>query len=252
MEQQYRQLIKQEFMSCVSGTLDRVLNNDDTNRPFHARLLSYEALMWSRFERSFSTSFGQRVIEEIAKLVALSNGAEAASRQKETYISIDTAYDAAITTHIEQLRNNQIQNRDWNNALNSILSVTPTGSTKEIRIISDLWWRKNGIDNYMSIKTVKPNIDQTSVAKQDCLHLKIYDAKCNVYFGLPYNPFGEDRNSYAFNPPMNIFNFATDSVVLIGKDMWDTLGGEGCYEEILEIASEVGEITKKLISETLH
>lgn len=250
MEQKYRDMVKQEYMSCVTRTIDRVLKNEDTNRPFHIRMLSYEALIWSRFERSFSTSFGQRVIEEIAKIAALSNGAEYACRQKETIIEIDTAVDAAITLHIEQLRNNQTQNRDWEKALLSITSVAHAGITKKTRVISDLWWRKNGIDNYMSIKTVKPNIDQTSIAKQDCLHLKIYNPCCNVYFGLPYNPFGEKRETYAFNPPMNIFNFATDDVVLIGKDMWDTLGGSGCYEEILEIASDVGNITKELINST--
>lgn len=36
-----------------------------------------------------------------------------ACRQKETIVGIDTAIDAAITLHIEQLRNNRTQNRDW-------------------------------------------------------------------------------------------------------------------------------------------
>lgn len=89
-----------------------------------------------------------------------------------------------------------------------------------LRIISDLWWNKDGVDNYMSIKTVKPNIDQTAVAKQDCLHLVLSNPKCNAYFGLPYNPFGECKEDYSFNPPMGIFDFKHDSVVLIGKDMW--------------------------------
>jgi len=44
----------------------------------------------------------------------------------------------------------------------------------EHRIISDLWWFKDGINHYMSIKTVKPNIDQTAVAKQDLLGGSIY------------------------------------------------------------------------------
>lgn len=73
-----------------------------------------------------------------------------ACRQKEIIVGIDTAIDAAITLHIEQLRNNRTQ--------------TGTG-----------------------------------------------------IFGLSYNPFGEERDTYAFNPPMNIFNFVTDNVVLIWK-----------------------------------
>lgn len=114
-----------------------------------------------------------------------------------------------------------------------------------------MWWNKDGIDNYMSIKTVKPNIDQTAVAKQDCLHLVMANPNCNAYFGLPYNPFGENREDYSFNPPMGIFDFRHDPVVLIGADMWDTVGGEGCYNEILEIANQVGIETKEKISRLL-
>jgi len=76
------------------------------------------------------------------------------------------------------------------------------------------------------------------------LHLSIAKPDCKAFFGLPYNPYGEDKTSYAFNPPMGIFDFHHDSVVLIGKEMWDTIGGEGCYEELLEIAEKVGKETK--------
>ena len=70
---------------------------------------------------------------------------------------------------------------------------------------------------------------------------------CNVYFGLPYNPFGEKRELYNFHPPMGIFDFRHDPVVLIGRDMWDTIGGVGCYNELLEIASQVGKETRESI-----
>ena len=110
-----------------------------------------------------------------------------------------------------------------------------------------MWWCKDGVDNYISLKTVKPNIDQTSVAKEDCLRLSVADPNCNVYFGLPYNPYGECKEDYAHNPPMGIFDFRHDPVVLIGKEMWDTIGGDGCYEELLEIAAEVGKETRATI-----
>lgn len=106
------------------------------------------------------------------------------------------------------------------------------GQCPPIRIISDLWWQKDGINNYISLKTVKPNIDQTAVAKEDC----------------PYNPYGENKSEYAHNPPMGIFDFHHDSVVLIGKDMWDTIGVAGCYEELIDIARAVGVETKQTIS----
>lgn len=56
MEKKDREIIAKEFRDCVINTINR-LNNIETNRPFHSALLSGEALFWSRFERSFSTSF---------------------------------------------------------------------------------------------------------------------------------------------------------------------------------------------------
>lgn len=93
MDTKYRKLIADEFRNCVDNTIKRV-SQGSTYRPFHSALLSEEALFWSSFERSFSTSFGQRVIEEIAKIVALSNGATSAERQKVTNARPpDRAYD---------------------------------------------------------------------------------------------------------------------------------------------------------------
>ena len=89
MDTKYRELIANEFRNCVQGTIYRITRNEQTYRPFHTALLSEEVIFWSAFERSFSTSFGQRVIEELAKLVAFANGADAAERQRETYIELD-------------------------------------------------------------------------------------------------------------------------------------------------------------------
>ena len=245
MNNYYRQMIANEFRNCVTGTIARVLNGEQTYRPFHTALLSEEAVFWSAFERSFSTSFGQRVIEELARIVALSNGAESAERQVETIIEIDEIYEEAIHNHMQSLRSKQrsVSNK-WTTAVAEILSKKPCGRVRHVRIISDMWWKKDGIDHYISLKTVKPNIDQTAVAKEDCLHLFISNPTCKPYFGLPYNPYGENREDYNFKPPMGIFDFHHDSVVLIGRDMWDTIGGYGCYDELLNIAAQVGEETR--------
>lgn len=242
MEARYRAIIADEFRNCVLNTIRR-LDNAETYRPFHAALLSDEALFWSRFERSFSTSFGQRVIEEISKVVALAGGATEASRQKQTEIHIDSGIDAAINAHMNSLRAGSSAH-SWDVTVAEIARAPRTGVLVTHHVISDLWWVKDGINNFMSIKTVKPNIDQTAVAKQDMLRLLFADPTCRVYFGLYYNPYGEERTTYAHNPPMGIFNFRADPVVLIGRDYWDTLGGEGTYNIVLEIAQEVGADTR--------
>jgi len=235
------QRVRQEFISCVDRTLQR-LQQEATMMPFHSALLSKEAVFWSRFERSFSTSFGQSVIERISAFIAESSGAVDVETQKETFVRIDHNQLTAIEHHISQLRLRGSGVRPcWEDDVNDILHTQESFSFDEIRVISDLFFSRNGVNNYFSIKTVKPNIDQTAEAKRDLLKLKINDPTCNVYFGLYYNPFGDERELYKFSPPMKIFNFHTDQCVLIGRDYWNTIGGEGTYETVLEIASSVSE-----------
>ena len=246
MEKRYREAISKEFEDCVSNTIKRI-QSEDTYRPFHSALLSDDALFWSRFERSFSTSFGQRVIEELAKLAVLSNGADKAEKQRQTVISISNSGMLAIDQHLNAIRSNSLgRPPKWDADLESITSQS-TGTNEESRVISDLWWTKNGVNNYISIKTVKPNIDQTAEAKRDLLKLKLNDPSCNVFFGLYYNPYGENQSDYSWSPPKRVFDIISDPVVLIGKPFWDTLGGEGFYEEVIQLAQEVGVKTKKLI-----
>lgn len=249
MNEAQRLAIADEFRSCVNRTIERT-ERDIGYRPFHGALLSEEALFWSKFERSFSTSFGQRVIEKISAIAAVSGGAEPlqTSTQKHTNFDICINRLNAIEQHISALRDGSGIRGSWDNDLQQICNVSGGDGTTRIRVISDLWWVKDGRNHFMSIKTVKPNIDQTAEAKKDLLKLKMFDPNCRVYFGLYYNPFGEDRGAYNWSPPQRVFDFTNDSCVLIGQEYWDNLGGAGTYAEILDIAREVGVETRRSLS----
>lgn len=243
--------IEEELKRCVYETILR-LTHEDTHRPFHKALLSETVLFWSRFERSFSTSFGQRVIEKISRAAVISGGATYAENQRATLISLSSAQLNAIEEHIASLRDrNSGKFADWKTDLEELANIQPSNDRQYLRVISDLWWKKDDLDHFMSIKTVKPNIDQTAEAKRDLLKLKLAYPNSKVYFGLYYNPFGEKREDYAWSPPKKIFNFNCDECVLIGKDYWDTLAYEGFYEELLAIAEKVGTETRLKI-ETLR
>jgi len=246
MNKQYSDLIAYEFRECVQNTILR-LEATPTHRPFHEALLSDEALLWSRFERSFSTSFGQRVIEKISKYIALAFGADVAETQRETTCTVSRIQLAAIDEHIRSLRESTLgRAANWQQDLRGLIDVIGEDDGVQ-RVISDLWFERDGVQNYISIKTVKPNIDQTAEAKRDLLKLKLSLPESNVYFGLYYNPYGDTREEYDWGPPNRIFDMHRDEVVLIGKDYWETIGGEGAYEEILQIAQEVGQETRVLL-----
>lgn len=246
------EFIEMELRACVENTIQR-LEEQDTHRPFHSALLSETALFWSRFERSFSTSFGQRVIEQISKAAAISGGADQAQTQRPTIVSLSLAQLEAIENHIRGLRNRDSgRTAAWERDIQGLAAVLPSADKQELRVISDLWWQRDGVDHFMSIKTVKPNIDQTAEAKRDLLKLKLAYPNAKVYYGLYYNPYGERRADYAWSPPKRLFNFASDETVLIGKDYWDTLGGEGFYEELLAVAARVGNDTRRRIEELVY
>lgn len=248
MDAQLENYIHDILLDTVTRTIQR-MTKEDTYRPFHKALLSDEIIKASRFERSFSTSFGQKAVEKISAEVLKTYGALNVETQKKIFINLSESKRSAIYNHITELRNSKKSGRkpSWDSDLKEILGVMDVLAEKEERVISDLYWERNGIKNYASIKTVKPNIDQTAQAKVDLLLLKANDPTANVYYALYYNPFGEKRSEYNPGAASGIFNFHTDEAVIIGKEYWDLLGGEGFYEELLAVFAKVGVKTKQLI-----
>ncbi|MEM8528576.1 MAG: TdeIII family type II restriction endonuclease, partial [Bacteroidota bacterium] len=102
---------------------------------------------------------------------------------------------------------------------------------------------------FISIKTVKPNLDQTEIAKKDMLLLKAHNPNYQTYFSLFYNPGGKERNDYNWLIPFKLFNMHQDECVLIGKDFWDKIGGANTYNDLINIFAEVGAYTKQKIIE---
>jgi len=244
MDSKYEKAIAEEFRRCVRNTLQR-LKADPTLRPFHEALLSKEAILWSRFERSFSTSFGQRVIERLSRIVALAYGVEEAVVGKRTACRLTENQLRAIDAHISALRGGGLK-PNWALDLEGVVNAQGGEEVVE-QVISDLWYRRGGAEHFVSIKTVKPNIDQTAQAKRDLLKLKVAYPQSKVYFGLYYNPYGEKKLDYAWSLPFQIFDMHNDEVVLVGREYWETIGGKGAYDRILEIARAVGEETKEKI-----
>ncbi len=231
--------------SCVKRAMDRTtkkLEAGKSHKPFHNALLTDDIVRISSFERSFSTSFGQGPIEKISELIAKDNGFETA-RQKMTMINVYKGAVDEVERVCSALRNGS-QKPNWNKEVETISSFSK-GDTLVRRVISDLWLKKEGVESFISIKTVTPNLDQSEIAKKDMLLLQAENPDCRTFIGLYYNPHGEDRSDYNHSFPQKIFDMHKDECVLIGKDYWDYLGGGGTYEKLLKIFSKVGEETKE-------
>lgn len=244
MKQEIKDEIKQILLQCVENAIKRTNKKIEANsspKPFHTALLTPEIVRISSFERSFSTSFGQGPIERISRLVAISNGFEA-TLQKESMVNLYKGAVDEVERICSALRGGS-QTPNWEKEIQTISAFTK-GDTVVRRVITDLYLKKSGIEHFISIKTVTPNLDQSEKAKNDMLLLQAENKDYRTYFALYYNPNGPLRTDYKHNFPMKIFNMHTDKCVLIGRDYWDFLGGVGSYNELITIFSEVGEITK--------
>jgi hypothetical protein len=233
---------------CIDRAIKRV-SVDKTYRPFHEALLTKELVAASAFERSFSTSFGQGPIEEISEILAISTGAES-KRQKETRVNVNKGAVDEIDRILSALRSGD-SSPNWKKEQAKVLAFTK-GDFVQRRVLSDLWIKRGTIESFISIKTVKPNIDQTEIVKKDMLLLKAHDKKCQTFLGLYYNPGGPEREDYNWSVPSKIFDMINDECVLIGQEYWDFVGGKGTYAALLDIFGEVGEETREQLQKLGH
>lgn len=233
--------IEEILHSCVNRTLKRI-EKDETFRPFHEALLTKELVTASSFERSFSTSFGQGPIEEISQLLAVANGYKC-KRQSEIHIDITKGARDEITRIIAALRSGDSR-PNWAKEVDRVSALTKGDHITE-RVISDLWMKNKKEELRISIKTVKPNIDQSAIAKSDMLLLKAHDESIKTFFGLYYNPGGSKREDYNWGVPSKIFDMKKDPCVLIGEEYWEKIGGKGTYSSLLTIFEKVGNVTRK-------
>lgn len=240
MKPETRNKIIHILNNCVEGAIRRT-NANKSSRPFHEALLTKELVNAAAFERSFSTSFGQGPVEEISSIVAADAGYQVL-RSKHTYVNIYKGAIDEIERLLSALRAGE-KRPNWEQEVKRVTAFNK-GDTEVRKVISDLWLEKDGVETFISIKTVKPNLDQTERAKKDLLLLKAHNAQYHTYFGLFYNPGGAQRTDYNWMVPSKIFDMRNDPCVLIGQDYWDTLGGTGTYEALLTIFAEVGANTR--------
>ncbi|GEB77719.1 TdeIII family type II restriction endonuclease [Sporolactobacillus inulinus] len=211
----------------------------ETN-PFGSRLVPDEIWKSSTFERSFVTSFGQGVYEQVAYEIAIGSGAEAQNQHQET-VTINQFQNTRIDELIEDQRRNRTKGSPvWKDEVIEIKSLR-TRQRIEIPTLFDLYIKRlDGSEEYYSLKTVKPNLDQTQIAKRDMLCIEAAKENGHAFFALPFNPDGEG-NHYSWSVPSKLFDMQKASSVLIGAAFWNMVGqNENTYKELLEVFETLG------------
>jgi len=209
---------------------------------FHTRLLGKDRLALYAFIHSLNTNFSTSVFEPVAVALAKSNFADAKAQSKAgEYISerafqviqeIMTDLTAAQGTPDKPIEIERI--REVCRA-GEMIKVKPT----RIDVFVEA---HDGAVYLFDIKTAKPNAGGFKEYKRTLLEwvaavlAETPDAKVNSLIAIPYNPYAPGPyNRWTMRGMLDLPN-----ELKVAEEFWDFLGGDGAYNDLLDIFERVG------------
>ncbi len=205
--------------------------------PFLARLIQdNEKIAAYSFIHSLATTLGMSIYEEVSVIICQSNTTEV-FRNYGIGGAISKTQKIAINKIVNELRNKQ-RIVSISNEIDAVLkSSAASGTFQKSGNIADLYFLKDGIEQYFEIKTVKPNIDVFEKSKTKLLEwVARRRKKIKVFLVFPYNPYHPEP--YSRFTESGLMDYGKD--FLVGEDYWNYLGGVDTFSQLLEVFDEVG------------
>lgn len=220
-------------------------------QPFHARLMPGPFAAWNQLsERSFSTRSGSW-FQQIALLVARQFHAEAES----PYLvvgQLKPAAESQIEEILAQLdaRTDRRKPERAADIADVLVTQFPGGNTTQqsvdLRVL-----RHDGTELFFEMKTPGPNKDTSRTMKKTILSIMAMKkgAPAEAYASMAYNPYSPDGagQPYTWNYALQFLEGGKD--LLVGRDFWECIGDATTYDELLEIAEDVGHDLEEYLAE---
>ncbi len=213
--------------------------------PFHRLLFSDEAVLAARVERSVVTTMGDALYPSLAKAIGEDQYTEVLTEHVVEGVVNDAACNMIeqIVTELRTPKSQRTTPRepDHETELSEVLN-SPGGGQTSRAVTADLYIGDFADGPlFIELKTPLPNLDVAAESKRKILYyLLIMERKgvCGAkgYLGLTYNPF-LTREKYGHSFTKQIMDM--NDQVLMGQEMWDLIGGEGTFAELLEIIDDV-------------
>ncbi|MBI3585726.1 MAG: TdeIII family type II restriction endonuclease [Ignavibacteriales bacterium] len=217
-------------------------NPEPHSMPFHTRLLGTSRVALHGFIHSLYTNFGTTIFEPVAVEIG-STRFKRAEKQVSAGDEISIAAQKVIQNIMNQLLTAETS-PDKKKELEAIKKVCRKGKMAKVKLTKvDLFLeKKNGEVFLIDLKTAKPNAGGFKEFKRTILewaatYLAVHPTTpIHTIIGIPYNPY--DPQPYARWTAKGMMDL--DSELLVGEQLWDFLGGEGTYLQLLDIFEKVG------------
>jgi len=215
----------------------RRYGRETTSMPFLARLIQdTEKIAAYSFIHSLATTLGMSIYEEVSVIIASENSQEC-FRNYGVGGAISTSQKSAIANIITELRNGNRHASIIKETEEVLKASAENGVFQKSGNIADFYMKRNNVENYFEIKTVKPNIDIFEKSKTKLLEwIARRRTPIKVFLAFPYNPYHPEPYSrfteVGMMDPPNDF--------LVGEEYWNFLGGKNTFKELLDTFDTIG------------
>lgn len=242
MSLQRQTMIKEKIKDCMRVKFRSYKKPETDNMPFHYRLLGKDRMALFSFIQSLNTTFGISIYEPVAIALARERF-KVAETQVKPFSKISSEAHQQIQTIVNEL---MVANREPNKPteIQEIREVCQKGILNQVRLTKvDIWLESHEGELFLfDLKTVKPNKSDFEKFKQTLLEWTAAElarepsAVVNAMIGLPYNPYEpEPYKRWTLRGMLDL-----NHEVLIGEELWDFLGGEGSYVDLLDAFEMAG------------
>ncbi|MDD3629921.1 MAG: TdeIII family type II restriction endonuclease [Bacteroidales bacterium] len=240
LSQKQKQNIEETIINCLRNKFKNY-KPESSNMPFHYRLLGKDRMALYSFIQSLNTTFGTSIFEPVA--VALSKNKFV--KAKSQYFVGDKISEGCQQT-IQDIMNNLTIGIPPNKTIEIelIRKSVNIGEINNIKTVkADLFIEDaKGVQYLFDLKTAKPNISNFKDFKRTLLEwvgialTNNPNLKINTLIAIPYNPY--EPQPYE---RWTIKGMLDDKYeLMVGKEFWDFIGGDGAYEEILDCFESAG------------
>lgn len=211
--------------------------------PFHTRLLGKDRLALYSFIHSLNTNFGTSIFEPVAKLISFPKF-ETAELQVTAGNTISESAQRVIQNIMDDLASSDDKYPDKLTEIEAIRSVCRDGKMKAVKTTKvDLLVKSYNNELFLfDIKTAKPNRGSFQKFKRTLLEWVAIvladnpEAKVHTCIAIPYNPY--EPKPYTRWTFKGIIDLKEE--LKVAEGLWDFLGGEGAYQDLLLCFERVG------------
>jgi len=217
--------------------------NPETNAmPFHYRLLGKDRMALYSFIQSLNTTFGTSIFEPVAVTLAQSNF-KVVKSQAKPYNQISEEAHHAIQHIIDNLATTDTSPNKMKE-IETLRDVCSTGKMNTVKLTHvDVWLEKNTGELFLlDLKTAKPNKGNFEKFKRMLLEwtaaefARNPEVNIHTIIAIPYNPY--EPKPYRRWTMKGMLDVAHE--LLVGEELWDFIGGEGAYNDLLDCFERVG------------